>query len=43
MFGIYFDLIGKYSDEPNPADEWFKKGKIVCFSTTFLIISWIIH
>lgn len=20
---------GKYSDEPNPADEWFKKGKIV--------------
>ncbi|XP_027092272.1 uncharacterized protein [Coffea arabica] len=26
---IVFFCIGKYSDEPSPADEWFEQGKIV--------------
>lgn len=26
---IWVIRAGKYSDEPNPADEWFKQGKMV--------------
>lgn len=28
-WGFSVFLTGKYSDEPSPADEWFKQGKIV--------------
>lgn len=32
-------LSGKYSDGPNPSDEWFKQGKMVTIYNHFSYIS----
>lgn len=33
---FFFVWTGKYSDEPSPADEWFKQGKFVGYFVLLL-------